>query len=238
MSQNVQPVPKSGSKNLLIVLLVVIVLAIVGVTAYLLLGSGPSLIGGNLLGGGEVPQAQFVVGMNKLVLRPQDLSVAYNIVPGGNLNMSNAQLSNNLGAAFGKPFILNTGRVDGWDLAMERVNPDDFAPEYIRSRVEIYQDASGAADSLSEDWFWAYQLEERAPDQFLDKSCNVGTDCVTFMYTEVKPGSGSIVERYDAALRYKNVTVWVMIKGQQGEVSEDLVLNYAQMVLDKVKTVQ
>jgi len=238
MSQNVQPVPKSGSKTLLVVLLIVIILAIIGVTAFYLLGSGSSLIGGDLLGGGEVPQAQFVVGMNNLVLRPQDLSVAYQIAPGGDLQMSNAQLANNLGASFGKPLIQNTGRVDGWDLAMERVNPDEFAPAYIRSRVEIYQDASGAAASLGEDWFWAYQLEERAPDQFLDKSCNVGSDCVTFMYSEAKPGSGSIIERYDAALRYKNVIIWVMIKGQQGEVSEALVLDYAQMVLNKVEAVQ
>lgn len=238
MSENVQPVPKSGSKNLLVVLLVVIVLAIIGVTAFFLLGSGTSLLSGSLLGSSEVPQAQFVVSMNKLVLRPQDMSVAYQITPGGDLNMSNAQLSNNLGGAFAKPLILNTGRVDGWDLAMERVNPNEFAPAYIRSRVEIFDDSSGAAASLSEDWFWAHQLEDRSPDQILDKSCKVGSDCFTFMYSEVKPGSGVIVERYDAALRYKNVAIWVMIKGQQGEVSEVLVLDYAQMVLDKVKAVQ
>lgn len=238
MSQNVQPVPKSGSKTLWVVLLVILILAIAAVSVYFLSGAGASLIGGSLLSGGEVPQAQFVVGMNKLILRPQDMSIAYQTTPGGDLHLSNAQLSNNLGAAFGKPFILNTSRVDGWDLAMERVNPDEFAPEYIRSRVEIFEDASGAAASLSEDWFWAFQLEDRAPDQFLDKSCNLGSDCVTFMYTEVKPGSGSIVERYDAALRYKNVAIWVMMKGLQGEVSEALVLEYAQMVLDKVTAVQ
>jgi hypothetical protein len=237
MSENIQSVPKSGSKTLLVVLLIVVILAIIGVTALFLTRSGASLTGG-LLGGGEVPQAQFIVGMNKLVLRPQDMSVVYKVAPGGDLNMSNAQLANNLGAAFGKPLIQQTGRVDGWDLAMERVNPDDFAPAYIRNRVEIFQDSSGAATSLSEDWFWAYQMEERAPDQFLDKSCNVGSDCITFMYTEVKPGSGAIVERYDAALRYKNVGIWVMIKGQQGEVSEELVLEYAQMVLNNVQLLE
>ena len=236
MSQNVQPVPKGNSKTLVLLLLILIV-AILGVTAFFLLGSGSGLAGGRL-GGGDVPQAQFIVEMNKLVLRPQDLTTAYKIVPGGDLNMSNSQLSNNVGAAYGKPLILNTGRVDGWDLAMERINPDDFAPEYVRSRVEIYQDASGAKTALSPDWFWAYTMEERAPDEFLDKSCNVGSDCFTFMYTEVKPGGGSIVERYDATLRYKNVVIWVMIKGFQGEVSEDLVLDYAQMVLNKVEAVQ
>jgi len=236
MSQNVQPVPKNSNKTLILLLLVLIV-AILGVTVYFLLGSGSGL-GGGLLGGGDVPQAQFIVGMNKVVLRPQDLPTAYKIVPGGDLNMSNAQLTNNVGAAYGKPLILNTGRVDGWDLAMERVNPDDFAPEYVRSRVEIYQDASGAKTALSQDWFWAYTMEDRAPDEFLDKSCNVGSNCFTFMYSEAKPGSGSIVERYDAALRYKNVVIWVMIKGYQGEVSEALVLDYAQMVLNKVETIQ
>ena len=97
---------------------------------------------------------------------------------------------------------------------------------------------SGAKTALSQDWFWAYTIEDRAPDEFLDKSCNVGSNCVTFMYSEAKPGSGSIVERYDAALRYKNVVIWVMIKGYQGEVSEALVLDYAQMVLNKVETIQ
>jgi len=236
MSQNVQPVPKSSSKTFLL-LLIVIIVAILGVTAYFLLGQGNGLASG-LLAGGDVPQAEFIVGMNKLVLRPQDLTTAYNIVPGGDLNLSNSQLSNNVGAAYGKPMILNTGRVDGWDLAMERVNPDDFAPEYVRSRVEIYQEASGAKAALSPDWFWAYTMEDRAPDQFLDKSCNIGSDCVTFMYTEVKAGGGAIVERYDAALRHKNVVIWVMIKGYQGEVSEALVLDYAQMVLNKVEAVQ
>ena len=248
MSENattMAPEPSSGGKSKkslmpLVIFLLFVVIILLGGVAFLLLSGGNSLISlpGNLIGSSGVDQETFILRMNKLVLSPEDMTARYNVVPGGNLHMSNSQLSNNMGAAFGKPFIVSTGRVDGWDLAMERVNPDDFTPEYVRSRVEIFETTAGASDALGEEWFWAYQIEERMPDKFLDKNCNLGKDCLTFMYREIKPASGSAVERYDVAYRYDNVVVWVFIKGSEGEVTEDLVLQYGQMVLDKVKLLE
>lgn len=226
------PQPKRGGLSVVVVLLIVLVLILGGGLAYLLLSGGnlPFALSGNQ----EFDQDTFIVSMNELVLGPTDFSDAYKVAPGGNMRVDNAQFNNGFGSTYGKPFITATGRVDGWDLSMERVNPDAFTPEFVRSRVEIYQNADGASTALSKDWFWAYQLEDRMPDEFLDTSCNLGKDCLTFMYKEVKAGQGAIMERYDVAYRYQNIVVWVFIKGQQGEVTEDLVLEYGQIVLDKI----
>lgn len=232
MTENTET--KKGNNRFIIILLVVVVLVLIGVVAFLLLGGAAA----GLLGGGELPQDEFIVTMDQLALRPSDLDAAYQIAPGGDLRMDNAQLSKFMGAAYAKPYVNQTGRVDGWDILMSRVNANEFSPETVRSQVSYFKDIDGAKDALSEDWFWAYQLEDRMPDEFIDKNCNLGSDCMTFMYSEAKAGAGNIIERYDVAFRYKNVVIWVFIKGVQGEVSEDLVLEYGQMVLDKVQTLE
>jgi len=230
------PQTKRTGLTVVVVVLLLLVLLLGGGLAYLLLSGGSLPFA--LPGSQGVDQDMFIVSMDDLVLQPADFSAAYNIVPGGNTRVDNAKFSSGFGAAYGKPFILNTGRVDGWDLAMERANPDDFAPEYVRSRVEIYEETSGASAALSEDWLWAYQLEDRRPEAFLDTNCSLGSDCLTYMYKEVKAGQGAIIERYDVVFRYQNVVAWVFIKGQQGEVSEDMVLDYGQMVLNKIQLLE
>lgn len=231
MSESVMNKPRSNST--LVILLVVVVLILIGVVAFLLLG-GSAVTGLLNIGGSGYAQDQFIVSMNKLVLRPQDMSTGYKIAAGGDLHMDNSQLTNNMGSAYAKPFIQNTGRVDGWDVSMERVDNHAFAPEFVRSRVEYYSDAGGASDALSKDWFWAYQMEDRMPDEFISENCRLGSDCLLFKYSEAKPGAGNIIERYDVAFRTQNVVIWVYIKGVQGEVSADLVMDYGQMVMDKV----
>ncbi len=237
MTEQVQTT-NQGNKTVLVAVIIAVVIVGLGIVAFLMLGTGSNLISGTLLGSGTIPEDQFIVKMDEFVLRPNAMESAYKVDPGSDRRMSNAQLATELGPAFAKSFIGATGRLDGWNLAMQRVNTYDFTPEYIQSRVEIYADAEGASTALSEEWFWAYQIEELVPDQFLDKSCNVGGDCVSFLYSDAKAGSGAITERYDVALRYKNVLIWVSAKGQQGEVSEELTLEYAQMVLDNVKTLE
>lgn len=231
MSESVMNKPRSNST--LVILLVVVVLILIGVVAFLLLG-GAAVTGLLSTGGSAYPQDQFIVKMDKLALRPEDMDTSYRIAQGGNLHMDNSQLTKNMGSVYAKPFIQNTGRVDGWDISMERVDLNAFAPEFVRSRVEYYGDAGGASDALSKDWFWAYQVEERMPDEFISENCKLGSDCVLFMYSEAKPGAGNIIERYDVAFREQNVVIWVSIKGVQGEVSADLVMDYGQMVLNKV----
>ena len=240
MSENVNTANNIGgtksNKSLLtvvVVALVLIVILLAGGLAFVLLSGGDSPLAG--LGSSGVDHDSFIVSMDQLVLRPNDFDARYNIAPAGDFRMDNAQFSRNFGSTYGKPYILNTGRVDGWDLSLERANPNDFAPELVRSQVSYHESVNGAKAAMSEEWFWAYQVEDRAPDAFMDKSCSVGNECMSFMYKEVKPGGGAVVERYDVAFRYQNVVAWVFIKGQQGEVSEDLALQYAQMVLDKVE---
>jgi hypothetical protein len=240
MSENVNTANNLGGTknqksplNIVVVALVVIIVLLAGGLAYVLLSGGGSPFASLTSRG--IDQDIFVVSMDQLVLRPNDMDTRYNIAGGGDFRMNNAQFSHNFGSIYGKPFILNTRRVDGWDITLERANPNDFAPELIRSQVSYHETVDGASAALSKDWFWAYQLDDRAPETFLDQSCAVGDECLSFMYKEAKPGSGAITERYDVAFRHQNVVVWLYIKGQQGEVSEDLALQYAQMVLEKVE---
>lgn len=237
MTEQVQTTPQQGNnKSLLLIILALIVVILVGIGAYLILGTGSQLIGGVLGGGGELPQDQFIVRMDEFPLRPADMEYSYNIDPGSDRRLTNALFTSEFGASFGKQFIQATGRVDGWNVSMQRAGLYDYTPEYVQSRVEIYNDASGAADALTEEWFWAYNVPDLAPDEVLSTNCDLGDDCLSYMYSEVKAGAGAINERYDVVTRYKNVLIWVYAKGQQGEVSEDLVMSYAQTVLDNLRT--
>lgn len=238
MTQQVQTTPQGSNKSLLLIILALVVVIALGIIAYLALGSGSQLISGALGGGADIPQDQFIVKMDKFVLRPADMEYAYNIDAGSDHRETNAQFISEFGAGYGKQFAQATGRQDGWNVAMQRVGLYDFTPQYIQARVEIYSDAKGATTALSDEWFWAYNVESLAPDQVLDKSCSVGNDCISYMTSEAKAGAGAIAERYDVVTRYKNVVIWVFAKGQQGEVTEDLVLQYAQTMLDKVKTLE
>lgn len=197
-------------------------------------GIGSGGAPGTILGSREIDQDIFIVQMDDLPLAPSDMTDKYNYAPGGTIRFDNNQLIKNMGAAFGKPFINNTGRVDGWDVMLERSDPYGYSPEFIRNRVEIYQESSGASLALSDEWYWAFNIEGRQPDEILDRNCNIGSDCMTYMYKIVEPGKGAIVEQYELAYRYQNVVVWVLIKGVQGEVNEDLLLDYGQMVLNKI----
>ncbi len=235
MTQQVQTTPQGSNKSMLLIILALVAVIALGIAAYLVFGTGTQLISGALGGGGEIPQDQFIVKMNTFVLRPADMEYAYNIDAGSDHRQTNAQFISEFGAGYGKQFVQATGRQDGWNVAMQRVGLYDFTPQYIQSRVEIYSDASGASTALSDEWFWAYNVESLTPDQVLDKSCSVGNDCISYMTSEAKAGAGAISERYDVVTRYKNVVIWVYAKGQQGEVSEDLVLQYAQTMLDSVK---
>jgi hypothetical protein len=197
-------------------------------------GIGSGGAPGTILGGQEIDQDVFIVKMDTLTLTPDDMTDKYLYAPGGTIRFDNNQLIKNMGAAYGKPFISTTGRVDGWDVMLTRSDPYAYSPEFIRNRVEIYQESSGASLALSDEWYWAFQIEGQQPDEILDKSCNLGSDCITYMYKIVEPAKGAIVEQYELAYRYQNILVWVMIKGVQGEVNENLLLQYGQMVLDKI----
>ncbi|MEJ2758592.1 MAG: hypothetical protein P8046_08950 [Anaerolineales bacterium] len=236
MAEQVQTTPQGGNKSLLLIIMAVIIVIALGVIAYLVLGTGSQLISGALGGGGEVPHDQFIVQMDDFVLRPADMEYAYNVDAGSDHRETNALFVSEFGTGYGKQFIQATGREDGWNIAMQRAGLYDFTPQYVQTRVSIYNDASGASTALSDEWLWAYNVESLTPDQVLDKSCSVGSDCISYMTSEAKAGAGAITERYDVVTRYKNVVIWVYASGQQGEVSEDVVLQYAQTMLDKVST--
>ncbi len=225
----------NNNRTLLIVLIAVVVLLLAAVAFFLLRGDG---VLGGVLGGNDVSQPHFITQMNNMVLRPQDFSNNYQIAAAGDSRFDNDEASGALGAEKGRAYIMATGRVDGWDLYMERSDPQAVGPESIRSRVEIYETSDGASAALSDEYFWAYNDESKAPDEFLDKNCNVGNECISFKYIEAKPGSGSVVERYDVAFRYRNTLGWVFIKGLEGEVSEQMALDYAQMVLARIEAIQ
>ena len=109
----------------------------------------------------------------------------------------------------------------------------DIAPSKFKSSIDLFQTAEGAQLAFSPEWFWVYQ-DENAPDEWLDTSCNIGTDCILFKYEEYSPVSGLTTLRYDVAFLYQNVIVWVSGSGMDMEITQADVLNAAQVVFDKL----
>lgn len=222
----------SNRNRLFLILAAVAVLVIIAVVV--LLQGGPAAV----VSQQEVDQAQFIVKMNELVLGPKDMPVPYRIASGSNARFDNASAATAMGSELGKPYIAATGRVDGWDLFMERANATDIGPESYRSRVEIFETVEGASAAISEQWFWAYTDPKKTPTEWLSKNCNVGNECLSFMYQEAKPGAGAVHERYDVAFRYRNSLVWVFVNGVQGDVSEEVALDAARMILERIKALE
>jgi hypothetical protein len=184
--------------------------------------------------GGEIfdPETFFKVE-RQYVLRPEDLTFDYYIGKNGESPLSNKEIILLYGEARGKNYILQTGRVDGWQITMLKNHELDIAPSKFKSSLDLFQTAEGAQLAFSPEWFWVYQ-PENAPDEWLDKSCNIGTECIFFMYEDYSPVSGLTTLRYDVAFLYQNVVVWVSGSGIDMEITEADVLNAAQAVFDKL----
>ena len=216
-----------GGKGKLI--LWIVILALVLILAYVVL-----MPGGLLSGSGEVDKTGFRGDMHEIVIRPADLELLFGIsyTIQHDSRLSNEEVIGRMTAAIGKEYIIETDRVDGWDLYLEKTNNSDIGPTSYRSKVEIFETNDGAKKAFGKDWLWVYTDPDMTPDEYIDKSCKFGNDCIFFMYDEVTPGSGITTVRYDIVFRYKNVLVQLFIKGTDLETNEDDALEAAQLMYD------
>ena len=205
------------------ILLVVVIVLVAAAAAYFF-----------LIQPGQTPvdTDDLVLNLNDLALRPSDLPGNYNTEY--NTRYSNEQLINSLGASEGKTYAIDTDRVDGWQVYYSRVGAGQIVPEFYYNRIEVFESSQGAKIALDEDHFWAYTDEDKVPDEWLDKNCSFGQECILFSYREIKTGAGSATVRTDMAFRYKNVLVWLWVKGVEGEATEADLAEAAEIIINRI----
>lgn len=211
-----------SSRTPLLLIVLVLVVAAAAVVYFFLIQPGQT----------PVDTDDLVLNLDELVLSPSDLPGSY--ITEYNNRHSNEEVVNVMGAAAGKTYALDTGRVDGWNVYYKRSSANQIAPEFYYNRVEIFDTAQGASKALSKDYFWVYTDEEKAPDEWVDRSCSVGQECILFSYREVKTAAGAASVRYDMAFRYKNVLVWLYVKGLEGEASEQHLFDAADVIINRI----
>jgi hypothetical protein len=243
-----QPQTKKRS-GLLIGLIVIIVLAVIALLIFLVWGSASGIasvadavadVAGDVAGGIEgavgssdpINTNKFISNMHILTLRNDDFPIDYKHTT--NSRLSNDKLIGMMTVAKGKPYILATGRVDGWDTYIEKVNVNDIGPNYYQSRVEVFETAEGAETAFSPEYLWVYTNPNRTPDEILDDNCEFGNECLYLSYVDVTPGSTTVNVRWDYVFRYKNVIVWVYVKGTDIETFEENAYDAAKMIYDRV----
>jgi hypothetical protein len=223
MSENQMDKVKSSRTPLLLLVLVIVVLA--AAAAYFF-----------LIRPGQTPAdaESLLLNINELVLQPRDLPGNYNT--DYNTHYSNERLVNSLGATKAKTYALQTGRIDGWQVYYIRSSASQLVPEFIFNRTEIFETTSGASLALSDEFFPAYTDEDKYPDEWLDRSCSYGQECILYSYREVKAGAGAANVRIDMAFRYKNVLVWLYVKGVEGEATEEFLFEAAETLINRIDT--
>lgn len=221
MSENEMGAGKSSRLPLILLVLVIVIGAAAAVYIFLIQpGQTP------------VDTDALVLNINELVLQQKDLPGNYTTE--ANTHLSNAQLTSAIGAAEAKTYAIETGRVDGWQASYQRSGAGQIVPEFYFNRTEVFDSTEGASLALSDDFFWVYTDEEKAPDEWLDRSCDYGQECILFSYREVKAGAGAAIVRTDMAFRYKNVLVWLYVKGQEGEATEQHLFDAADMLIARI----
>ena len=109
-----------------------------------------------------------------------------------------------------------------------------MVPEFFFNRTELFETTQGASLALSEEFFPVYTDEDKVPDEWLDRSCNVGQECILYSYREVKAGAGAATVRIDMAFRYKNVMVWLYVKGQEGEATQEQLFEAGELLINRI----
>lgn len=172
--------------------------------------------------------------LDKYVLRPDDLPNEYRVPSGGEHHVSNLGVIQDLGEVQGKRYIIATGRVDGWDLQLERKKKEDVAPGTIQSSIDVFESSSGAQLAISPEWFKAYK-DEANPAKWVESGCSIGDNCLFYYYEKIDPATNLTTLQYDVAFVYKNVMVWVMGRGLDFDVDPNYVLNAAKTEFNKLE---
>ncbi len=226
---NNDTINKTGNRALVIGGILVL-LVLLAVAAFMFTSGG-------LVGGQPLDAKKASRNLNNFVLRPDDFETSYFQDGGSETPISNEEVILTMGQARGKQYITAAGRVDGWEITLLRSNDIDIAPQKYKNRIHIFESNDGAALAFSDEWFWAYTDETQMPDEFIDTNCNVGNECILFVYEDYKAASGLTVLQYDLAFRYRNVVVWVSATGLENvDITEADVFNAAQVILDKLES--
>lgn len=182
-----------------------------------------------------IDTADFVRSQHLLVLRPTDLASRYRVIL--DFQYSNVDLPFK-NAPERARYVNLTGRVDGWEITLERIDPDTPGPFEYTSRVEVFETVEGAKDAIGPGNFWVYTNDKRAPDELINKKCRIGSDCALFQTIPPSPKSGQANLRYDIAYRYKNVIVWVTINGLEEELDLTQLLDAAEIIYQKLQSIE
>jgi hypothetical protein len=243
-----QPKTKRRS-GLLVGIIFIIVLAAVALLVFLVWGSASGIatvadtiadVAGDVAGGIEgavgggkpISTTEFISNMHIITLKNDDFPIAYKHTT--NNRISNDQVIGMMTVEKGKTYILDTGRVDGWDTFIEKLDNKDIGPSSYESRVEIFETVEGAKTAFSPEYLWVYTNNNRAPDEILDDHCEFGDECLYLSYVDVTPGSTTVNVRWDYVFRYKNVIAWVYVKGTDIETFEEDAYNAAKTVYDRL----
>lgn len=226
---------ESGGGRRKLILWIVILAVVIALVYVFVLGPGGLLSGLN-----PVEERGFQRDSYEIVIRPADLKVLLGIsyTIQNDSRLSNEEVIGRMTTVEGKKYILETGRVDGWDLYMEKTTNSKIGPSAYRSMVELFETAAGAKKAFDRDWFWVYIDPENDQDYISEKSCDFGDECLFFIYDKVTPGSGIANVEYNIGFRYKNVLIQVFVKGADFETEEDDALDAAQLILDRLKEIE
>lgn len=219
------PGKKSGGKRLLFLILLLVVILIAAA-----IGLG---LGTNLFEGKTYDPQVFLLNIHELPIRPTDMRAGYDYISDSRL--ANEELVGRMTAAIGKRYVTETGRLDGWEIVLEKIKPADVAPLNIHTRVDIFDSSDGASLAMSDDWLFVYKNQEKEPDEILDKNCGIGNECILYKYIKYEVAAEAATVRYDVVFRYKNVLVWVYINGLDYETTQQNALDLAQIILDRLK---
>jgi len=170
--------------------------------------------------------------LSQFVLRNEDLPDEYRLPPNGEYIISTGTLINEMKELPAKRYVLETGRVNGWGIQLERVNKEDFAPSGMQSQIQLFETSQGAALAISPEWHPAYSDEVEV--SWVDGGCDIGDECL-FYFTETYEAASQITKlRYEVAFAYRNVVVWVMGHGLDVDVTPEYILNAAQALYEKL----
>ena len=244
MSEKGEQTQKKGTSRLILGIILIIILIIV---VLLFFGSASGIAsvadkvsdiaGGvadsaNIFDGDPVETSKFVSNMHIITLRDSDFAVSYK--HSKNSRLSNDELLGLMTIEAGKTYLIQTGRVDGWDTYIEKLDNKDIGPSFYQTRVEIFETVEGAELAFSPEWLWVYTNIKRAPDEILDDNCEFGDECLYLSYVDTVPGSTIVNVRWDYVFRYKNIIAWVYVKGSDIETFEQDANDAAQLVYDRI----
>lgn len=228
-----QPQMKGAMKKKSPIPIILIGALVVIAAAYMFLRGGSGGIGG-LVPGSTIDVESFAAVQSEYVLHPEDLSVEYFFVPGGESPFHNKEVTEVLGQLHGKEYLKATGRFDGWDVGLGKRNQSDLGPATYRSNLQVFDSVKGAKQAMQLDWFWAADFD-RQPDSVNDDNCGIGDDCILRTIQTVYVESNLTKMRYEVLFRYKNVVVWVSARGLSVETDADDALYAAEAVYARLK---